>query len=185
MLFTITTLWANSADDILMIFSPENRIWHFMQIISLGDNLHVMSKPVFWEKQEKYFKMVSAENLPRVLSVKDMVLKVWTDETKCSYFCYVCLVVQLDENYWTWLDEIIAFMRPVMRKGPLTHTDSKAPGQPSHLYSPVRAFRSPPTEMSNYSKCPKLLYAVSDKIRYANSADTDQTAPAYRNVRLW
>ena len=109
MLFTITTLWANSADDILMIFSPENRIWHFIQIISLGDNLHVMSKPIFWEKQEKYFKMVSAENLPRVLSVKDMVLKVWTNETKCSYFCYVCLVIQLDENYWTWLDEIIAF----------------------------------------------------------------------------
>ena len=34
-----------------------------MQIISsLGDNLHVLSYPVFWEKYEKYFKMSSAEN---------------------------------------------------------------------------------------------------------------------------
>ena len=50
---TFTTLWAFSADDRLMIFflfSPENRIWHFMQIVSLGDNLQESSYPVFWEK---------------------------------------------------------------------------------------------------------------------------------------
>ena len=29
-----------------------------MQIVSNGDNLHDMSKPVFWEK---YFKMLTAE----------------------------------------------------------------------------------------------------------------------------
>ena len=61
----MTILWANSADDKLMIFfllSPENRIWHFMHIISFGDYLYEMSKPVFWEKEEKYFKMSSAEN---------------------------------------------------------------------------------------------------------------------------
>ena len=32
-----------------------------MQIVSQGDNLHEMSKPAFWEKLEKYFKMSSAE----------------------------------------------------------------------------------------------------------------------------
>ena len=32
-----------------------------MQIVSNGDNLHEMSNPVFWEKQEKYFKLSSAE----------------------------------------------------------------------------------------------------------------------------
>ena len=32
-----------------------------MQSVSLGDNLHEMSKPTFWEKEEKYFKMLSAE----------------------------------------------------------------------------------------------------------------------------
>ena len=38
-----TTLLANSADDTWIIFSiffPENWIWHFMQIVSIGDNLH-------------------------------------------------------------------------------------------------------------------------------------------------
>ena len=48
-----TTLLANSADDKLMLFFlcfSENRIWHFMQIVSNGDNLHRLSNPVFWEK---------------------------------------------------------------------------------------------------------------------------------------
>ena len=52
-ILTFTTLWAFSADDKLMIFFlffPENRIWHFMQIVSLGDNLHEMSYPVLGEK---------------------------------------------------------------------------------------------------------------------------------------
>ena len=31
-----------------------------MQIVSIGDNLHVMPKPLSWEKLEKYSKM-SAE----------------------------------------------------------------------------------------------------------------------------
>ena len=37
---SITTLWANSADENLMIFIflifPDNRIVHFMQIVSIG-----------------------------------------------------------------------------------------------------------------------------------------------------
>ena len=32
-----------------------------MQIVSSGDNLHEMSKPIFWEKGGKYFIMSSAE----------------------------------------------------------------------------------------------------------------------------
>ena len=30
--------------------SPKNRILHVMQIASIGENLHEMSKSVFWEK---------------------------------------------------------------------------------------------------------------------------------------
>ena len=54
---TITTLWANSADDKLII-----SFFYFFQkmgfdiscnTISLGDNLHEMSKLIFWEKHEK------------------------------------------------------------------------------------------------------------------------------------
>ena len=52
-------LWENSADDKLMIifsyFFLENRIWHVIQIVSLGDN------SVSWEKEEKYLKRMSAE----------------------------------------------------------------------------------------------------------------------------
>ena len=43
-------LGANSADDKLMIFFLfflANRIWHFMQIVSLGDNLHEVLNPIF------------------------------------------------------------------------------------------------------------------------------------------
>ena len=57
-------LWVKLSADILeYLFFPENRFWHYMQIVSIenrswyymqivsiGDNLHVMSKPVFWEK---------------------------------------------------------------------------------------------------------------------------------------
>ena len=40
-------------DSSCKLSPKENRIWHFMQIVSLGDNLHEMSNPVFWEKLEK------------------------------------------------------------------------------------------------------------------------------------
>ena len=41
------------ADDILKYFSYfliENKIWHFMQIVSCGDNLYEITNPIFWEK---------------------------------------------------------------------------------------------------------------------------------------
>ena len=38
-----------------------------MQIVSIGDNLHKMSKPVSAKIRKKYFKMSSAETLPRVV----------------------------------------------------------------------------------------------------------------------
>ena len=62
MLLTFTTLWAFSTDGNFSYFSQKTGIWHFMQIVSSGDNLHEMSNPVFLEKLEKYFKMSSAEN---------------------------------------------------------------------------------------------------------------------------
>ena len=60
---TFTTLWANSADDqlvyiFLFFFSPEDRLWHFMQIVSL----HEMPKSSSTENKKKkkdIFKMSS------------------------------------------------------------------------------------------------------------------------------
>ena len=39
-----------TADDIMkyfFLFFLENRIRHFMQIVSIGDNLHEVSDPIF------------------------------------------------------------------------------------------------------------------------------------------
>ena len=50
---TFTALWVKSADNnltIFFLFFPENRLWPFLQIISAGDSLREMSKPVFREK---------------------------------------------------------------------------------------------------------------------------------------
>ena len=55
-------LWVKfTADDKLMIFYLpflEKRLWYFKQMVSFGDNLHEMSKPIL----EKYFSMLSTEN---------------------------------------------------------------------------------------------------------------------------
>ena len=41
-----------------ILFFPEDRIKQFMQIVSNEDNLHEISNPVFWEKQEKSHQFV-------------------------------------------------------------------------------------------------------------------------------
>ena len=53
---TLTILGKNFSRwyfEIFVYFFPENWIWHFMQIVSIGDNLHEMLKPTFWGKKEK------------------------------------------------------------------------------------------------------------------------------------
>ena len=56
---TYTLFLANLADDKLMIF-PTKTGFDTMQIISFGANLFERSKAIFFEKQEKYFKMSSS-----------------------------------------------------------------------------------------------------------------------------
>ena len=46
-----------------------------MQIVSTGDTLHEMSNPVFWEKQEKYFKMLSSEIFTQHACYKEFSIK--------------------------------------------------------------------------------------------------------------
>ena len=47
-------------DDSFLIFL-ENRIRHFMQIVSSGDDLHEMSNCVHWKKEETVVNLLSAE----------------------------------------------------------------------------------------------------------------------------
>ena len=49
-LSTLGKIFSRRHFEIFFLFFPENRIWHCMQIVSSGDNLHEMSDPVFWEK---------------------------------------------------------------------------------------------------------------------------------------
>ena len=72
---TVTTLKANSADNKLtfFLFFPENKLWHFMQIVSWGDNLHEMSKAYFLgkkkKKKEKKIQNVCWSYFPSMLSI--------------------------------------------------------------------------------------------------------------------
>ena len=43
--------------EIFFKFSPENRLWHFMQIVSLEDFAHHLWKPIFWENWEIYLTL--------------------------------------------------------------------------------------------------------------------------------
>ena len=51
--FQQTPFW-----NIFFLFYPENGLWYSMQIVSTGNNLHEISKPIFWEKQKKYHPFV-------------------------------------------------------------------------------------------------------------------------------
>ena len=52
------------------IFSPENRFYHFMELVPLADNFHKMPNPIFWEKYEKnILNMSSAELAQTVVNV--------------------------------------------------------------------------------------------------------------------
>ena len=59
------------ADDILKYFSyfsPEDRIWLFMQTVSNRDNLHEMSNPIFWKIKRKItINLSSAESVQWVV----------------------------------------------------------------------------------------------------------------------
>ena len=50
--------------EIPFSFSPENRLWHSMQIVSIGANLHEMPKPIFWKSSLWRNK----KHYPRIIS---------------------------------------------------------------------------------------------------------------------
>ena len=47
-----------------------------MQIVSIGDNLHEISNPVFKVKYEKYSKMLSAENFTHSAKAFSLMVKI-------------------------------------------------------------------------------------------------------------
>ena len=95
----LSMLGNNSADHILKYFFfsffSENRVWHFMQIVSCTDNLHENIKHCFLEKKKKpSINLLSAECAQRVLKVnarlalrKPAFSKHRTQETQTSCAC--------------------------------------------------------------------------------------------------
>ena len=71
-----TTVWTNSADDKLMIFSlifPENTFRYLTQFVCLLDNLHEMPKLVLWGKNEKNIRRL-LNFYPACLAFRNMLL---------------------------------------------------------------------------------------------------------------
>ena len=78
----------------VFLFFPENKIWHFMQIVSLGDNLLEMSKPIFRENK-KISVFLSAAFTQRVVKVKH--LKLYTGRCWEEKVLYNALLSIQDE----------------------------------------------------------------------------------------
>ena len=112
-ILTFTTPWR-----LIGYINSENRIWHFMQIVStIGDNLHEMSNPVFWKKIRKNISICCLlKILPRVVSVKLCVAGVYRKNV-CKFHeisvkfsslilrcivCITCVIVIFWMTGWKW-----------------------------------------------------------------------------------
>ena len=74
-------------DIFFFLFFLENRIWHFMQIVSLGDNLHEMSNPFFPRKNKKNISKCRLLKLvPSMQSVKVHLRTMQTAKTHISLY---------------------------------------------------------------------------------------------------
>ena len=51
MLSTPGKIFSRRHFETFFLFLLENKFWHFMQLVSLGDNLHEILKPIFLENE--------------------------------------------------------------------------------------------------------------------------------------
>ena len=65
-----------------------------MQIVSIGDNLHEMSKPIFRESKKNISVRGLLKILPRVLSVKPH----YAEKGVCRYFKLTAAVIFLQSG---------------------------------------------------------------------------------------
>ena len=82
---TFTTLMENSAEDKFIIFS-------YFHISSYGDNLHEMTKTIFWEKLEQLFQnVVCCTFFPSLLSAEAFQYIILA---QCEWLLQILSVVQ-------------------------------------------------------------------------------------------
>ena len=77
-------------------FFLENRILHFLQIVSYGDNLHEVSNPSFWEKQEKISSVCHLLNLNIINTFGKKNIN--TFGLKKAPLLALCSIMQLDQD---------------------------------------------------------------------------------------
>ena len=76
-------------------------VWHFMQIVSYGDNLHEMSNNVLLEKLEKNISKHLPKILPSMLRITSIIISVarWENAPQA----YVCPEKTFStEKYMYW-----------------------------------------------------------------------------------
>ena len=96
---------------IVFLFFPENRIWHFMQIVSIGDNLHEISYPVIscigdncYEIYHILFPMSSAEHFTICAKRFNLIL--------LSAWVFLSHMRELIQLPWRFLPQSCFFLPP-------------------------------------------------------------------------
>ena len=116
-LLTLTALWVNSADDPLIFFFllfPENRIWHFMQIVSF-----------FWRHFTWNIKSCFAGNNKK---------NIW----KClQIFSPRALSVNITCTNWLWIQYLNKDKYSIVYQCPLSDTEQKR-----HVHTCIVIIRS-------------------------------------------
>ena len=95
---------------------PGNRIWHFIQIVSTGDNLHKMSNLVFWgkikkqkQKTKKHHQFVDCWICPESIF---LIKRIWKERTfacpqlnrPLGIFCMLMSYERLEHWLHRWGD---------------------------------------------------------------------------------
>ena len=74
--------------EIVFLFFPEDRIWHFMQIVCIGYNLQICMKCqifFFWEKETNINNLASAELAQRVVNVELCIALTFTQTVVLNF----------------------------------------------------------------------------------------------------
>ena len=74
--------------EIFFLIFPIKRIWHFMPVILLGDHLHEMSVPFFWEK----WKIKIKKKIINLISL-----------SSAEFAQRVVKINMVDENFIKWM----------------------------------------------------------------------------------
>ena len=187
----------NSADNKLILFFLsfflENKIWHFMQIVSLEDSLYEMLNIIFWEKSEKCFKIISDNFfLP---SMQALTRSIEYDQLLWDNQLALCQTFVFLHERWSPICIIFKFGTQYVRKWPFAMTGQWSPrsgpdpdgvqdGLASELFCFHRenckslTLKTPRKPASENVVCWIFLQTFQTYFCIqANSVDPDQTAP--------